>query len=459
MRSKRIKHLIISLLAFAIFMAFTVCAYAATPEFVCKECGVDLTYESDGEEFDLTHPSGGSCSHAGKSLHNSLTWAQAKSAATQQPAKKIHVCTECGATVTYKETLAGYKVTHPDGSCSHAGENYDSGTAPDWVKESTVTGGTSGTGTNEEGYGAGGFLLDIVFGSQDSGNSSIVGDILNPFKLLAESADKIDDAIQNLVKEPFYYAFQAVAITLTLFYFMTGLITRDLSQNFGKPTLEMITRPFGRLIVVMTFIIFSADVCRFFLWLSQFALSQVIELGTSTTLGSGSMDMTSVIMDSLGWQKTADLSMGKRIVASISNFGVTIEVLIGFILPFIASMFCNVAAIWVVLSRTVNLVIQSVMAPLALSDLYGEQHFKDTRAFGFLKKYFGLCMQSSVIVLAYYVTNLICGEFMTEIMGRANGSLDFLSSVNLGLYVAVLKIVQIGAVIGSAHKAQEVISG
>ena len=48
---------------------------------------------------------------------------------------------------------------------------------------------------------------------------------------------------------------------------------------------------------------------------------------------------------------------------------------------------------------------------------------------------------------------------MTEIMGRANGSLDFSSAVNLGLYIAVLKIVQIGAVIGSAHKAQEVISG
>lgn len=390
MKSKRIKYLIIPFLAFAMFMSFTVYAYAATPEYICKECHVDLTYESDGgDNFDLIHPSGGTCSHAGQALHNSTEWAQTKS--------------------------------------------------------------------SEEGYGAGGFLLDMIFKSQDSGNDSIVGDVLNPFKLLAESADKIDDAVQDLVKEPFYYGFQAVAITLTLFYFMTGLITRDLSQNFGKPTLEMLARPFGRLIVVMTFIIFSADVCRFFLWLSQFALSKVIGLGTSTTLGSGSMDMTSVIMDSLGWQKTADLSLGKKILASISNFGVTIQVLIGFILPFIASMFCNVAAIWVVLSRTVNLVIQSVMAPLALSDLYGEQHFKDTRAFGFLKKYFGLCMQSSVIVLAYYVTNLICGEFMTEIMGKANGSLDFGSAVNLGLYVAVLKIVQIGAVIGSAHKAQEVI--
>lgn len=34
MRSKKIKYLIISFLAFAMFMAFTVCAYAATPEFV-----------------------------------------------------------------------------------------------------------------------------------------------------------------------------------------------------------------------------------------------------------------------------------------------------------------------------------------------------------------------------------------------------------------------------------------
>lgn len=462
MRSKKIKYLIISFLAFAMFMAFTVCAYAATPEFVCKECGVDLTYESDGEEFDLTHPSGGSCSHAGKSLHNSLTWAQTKSAAAQQPATKIHVCSECGATVTYSETLAGYKVSHPDGSCSHAGESYEGRTEPDWVKESTQSGGngSGSSGSTEQDYGICGVMIDTIFGVQgSSNNNSLLGDLANPISALANSADTVDDTVQDLVNEPFYYGFQAIAITIVLFYFMSGLLTRDLSQNFGKPTLEMLARPFGRVIVVITMIIFSWDICRFFLWLSQFGLSQVVKLGTSTVLGSGAAaDIKKTIMDACGWQDLTNAGVLDRIFGNLHNMGITMQVMISFLIPFVVSIVCNVVAVWVVLTRTVTLIIYSVMSPLAMSDLYGEHHFKETNAFRWLKKYFGLCIQSSVIVLAYYIANKVCGGFMDQIFNNVGGSLGFGDLMNMATYIAVLKVVQVGVVLTSAHKAQEIVS-
>ena len=348
-------------------------------------------------------------------------------------------------------------------SVTGASENYGSYTDKvNAYQNSTGTDNGSssdGNASTTEDYGLAGDLLDKIFGSQTGDANSIVGNIMNPFKLLAESGDIVISVISELMHEPFYYEFQAIAITLTVFYYLTSLVTKDLSQNFGKPTIEMIVKPSARFVLVIIFIMCASDLCKFFLMLSQLALSQVIQLGVSTSLGSGAADMTATIMDSLGWQATSGLSMGKKMVASISNFAITLRVFVGFILPFIASIVCNVGAVFITLTRTVNLIIHSLMAPLALSDLYGDHDFKDSRAFGFLKKYFGLCMQSSVIVLAYYVTNRVCGNFMTQILDKAGGSLSFAQMMDLGLYVAVLKIVQIGAVISSARKAQEVVSG
>ena len=403
------KMLIIPLLALAFAFGYALIVQAATPAYVCSECGTTLTYESDdGDHFTITHPYGGTCSHNGTTSKTIPSWA------------------------TYKNT---------------------SGTSDNASSDSSES--------TEEDYGIAGFMLDTVFAANDTESDSLLGDLANPLQTLADGAETVDSTMEEFAQKPFYFALQAIAITLTLYYFMTGLITRDLSQNFGKPTLEMITRPFGKLIVVIAFIMCSWDICRFLLWLSQFALSQVVDLATTTTLGNSSMDIKSVVMTACGWKSVKDVGTLDKVFNSMSNIGVTIQVVIAFLIAFVISLFCNVAAIWVVLSRTVNLTIQSVMAPLALSDLYGEQHFKDTRAFGWMKKYFALCIQSVVIVLAYYVTNQICSGILTGIFEKASESsatLTFGQAVNFASYVSVLKVIQIGAVIGSSHKAREVMT-
>lgn len=409
MKLKRI--LFVPILVMMILVIGMIAAYAVTPNYVCSSCGASLTYETDGDDnFTITHPSGGNCAYSGKTVKTIPSWAKFQSS---------------------------------------SGTGDGSGTSGDGTDAST-----------EEDYGIAGFMLDTVFGSSDSNSDSLVGDLANPLQMLADSFDDIIATMDEFVEQPFYYAVQAIAITLTLFYFMTGLITRDLSQNFGKPTLEMIARPFGRVIVVIVFIMNCWMLCQFFLTLSQFALSQVASLA-NTESSSVILDIKNVVMTACGWKSVKDANVLDKIFNSMGNIGVTIQVVIAFLVPFVVTIFCNVAAVWVVLSRTINIVIYSVLGPLALSDLYGEQHFKDTRAFGWIKKYFALGMQSTVIVLAYYVTNQICGQILTQIFANAStagSSLTFGQIVNFASYVAVLKVVQIGAVITSLHKVQEIIA-
>lgn len=408
------KILLTSILAVGLSVAFAIATFAVTPDYVCSDCGASLTYESDdGERVTITHPSG-TCQYSGQTVKGNVpAWAK------------------------YKNS---------------------SGTGGD---------GTSGDGdstTTEEDYGIAGFMLDTIFGTSSSDSDSLVGDLANPLQLLADSVDDGEDngvipMMDQFTGETFYYTIQAIGITMVLFYFMSGLLTRDLSQHFGKPTLEMLARPFGRVIIVIAFIVFAWDICKVFLALSQYALLSVADLAGSTML-SGVADMKKVVMESCGWKSTQNVGTLDKIFNSMGNIGVTIQVVIAFLIPFVGSLFCNVAAIWVVLSRTVNLTIYTIMAPISLSDLYGEQHFKDTHAFGWLKKYFAICMQSVVIVLMYYITNKICGQFMTKMFESVNASgstLGFGQVVNFATYVFVLKVVQIGAVVGSLHKVQEMI--
>lgn len=411
-RQKNLKILSVSVLAAVLLIAFTITAFAAS-QYVCTECGANLTYTKNGEDFTITHPSGGTCSHAGKSLQNDLSWAKVKT----------------------------------------SGDSGSSGSGSD--SENT-----------EVDYGIAGLMLDTIFGTSSSESDSLLGDIFNPMKLLSEAVDLVDDVCfegDGLTGDAFYYAFQAISITIAIFYFMSGMVSKDLSRNFGKPTMEMVAKPFGRLIVVIVFIMCSGQICRFFLWLSQVPLGQMVSISEgSTTLGNSTgVDLTASVMQSCGFQDLSTAGTLDKLFGSISNFGVTLEVMVAFLIPFVISMVCNVAAVWVIMTRTVNLALMTVLAPLAMSDLYGDHPFKDTRAFGWFRKYFGLCIQSSVIVLAYYVTGKVCGSLMDSVFAALSGadSLAIGTVMNLGLYIAVLKIVQIGVVAGSAHKAQEIVGG
>jgi hypothetical protein len=134
-----------------------------------------------------------------------------------------------------------------------------------------------------------------------------------------------------------------------------------------------------------------------------------------------------------------------------------ISIILTFIGPYLVSMVCSAVVIWVVYSRTVNIIIMTIGAPLAMSDIYGDRPFRETRSFGYIKELAGLMFQSVVIVLVMYAMNQISKYFFEAFKSlqdtSGGGGIALISS--LAIRMTVFKVVQVGALLGSANKAKK----
>ena len=327
------------------------------------------------------------------------------------------------------------------------------------------TDGADGPADSEgtEEYTGNGFLdamLDTVFGMDEEEN----GSGFSVYEMLEESIGVVNEAFETMTDTSgdigaFYYMLKAVALTIMSMYFIMGLASKDFSQQFGKPTVEMLAKPFAKFIICMFLLACSEWLMTFFLYLSQWCFNRAPrDNSMAGALGESLGDYKALVYDAVGYARASDKS-GLGIVDTFKNIVPFISVFVAFMLPWLISLAASLVSVWVVYSRTAQIIVMALGAPLAMSDLYGEHPLRDTRAFQYIKEFAGLCFQSVVIAAVFIALNMIMAIFLehfTEQVTAGGNSIGNLMA--MGLKIAVFKLVQVGLIVGSGNRAKKMMA-
>lgn len=323
--------------------------------------------------------------------------------------------------------------------------------------------GGAGEGIEAEEAIGNGFLdamLDTVFGMDGEED----GSGFSVYEMLEESIGVVNEAFDTMTDTSgdigaFYYMLKAVALTIMSMYFIMGLASKDFSQQFGKPTVEMLAKPFAKFIICMFLLACSEWLMKFFLYLSQWCFNRAPrDNSMAGALGESLGDYKALVYDAVGYVRASDKS-GLGIVDTFKNIVPFISVFVAFMLPWLISLAASLVSVWVVYSRTAQIIVMALGAPLAMSDLYGEHPLRDTRAFQYIKEFAGLCFQSVVIAAVFIALNMIMAIFLehfTEQVTAGGNSIGNLMA--MGLKIAVFKLVQVGLIVGSGNRAKKMMA-
>ena len=328
-----------------------------------------------------------------------------------------------------------------------------------------LSGGADGSldGEGTEEYTGNGFLdamLDTVFGMDEEED----GSGFSMYEMLEESIGVVNEAFETMTDTSgdigaFYYMLKAVALTIMSMYFIMGLASKDFSQQFGRPTVEMLAKPFAKFIICMFLLACSEWLMKFFLYLSQWCFNRAPrDNSMAGALGESMGDYKALVYEAVGYVQASDKN-GLGIVDTFKNIVPFISVFVAFMLPWLISLAASLVSVWVVYSRTAQIIVMALGAPLAMSDLYGEHPLRDTRAFQYIKEFAGLCFQSVVIAAVFVALNMIMAIFLehfTEQVTAGGNSIGNLMA--MGLKIAVFKLVQVGLIVGSGNRAKKMMA-
>ena len=114
------------------------------------------------------------------------------------------------------------------------------------------------------------------------------------------------------------------------------------------------------------------------------------------------------------------------------------------------------ALLWTVLSRMFAIILHSILAPLAFTDLYTDRAFTDTRAFGYCREFIGICFQSLVILLTFAVSQSIISTLTSYLLdGFTVSTFDLKVLSQFAVFLSATKVAQATTVMGSAALAKK----
>ena len=339
------------------------------------------------------------------------------------------------------------------GSSGGSGSSGSSGSSSGGSSSSEEGEAGSSEGTEKAGEVTGiDQTIERVVGWTDS--TDRVREMLDEgFELIYDVFEELSDGSGDL--RGIFYMAKGIGILIMTMCLVIDISARDLSATFGKPTLEMLSKPLIRYVVALIFILYLEKFLQLILLLSQWAYMQV-EMPPATEITIP--DYKETIKTALGYSDSP-----KGPLDLIKNALASAQLYITFLLPTLITNIAFIGTGWVVYSRTVNLVVSALAAPLGMPDLFSDKPLRDTRAFVYLRRFAGLCFQSFVIILVCLVLNLLTGELLTNLVDGLNATTGAAANIadlsTFSLKLSVFKLVEFGVLMGTANKAKEIMGG
>ena len=240
--------------------------------------------------------------------------------------------------------------------------------------------------------------------------------VVNPVFLLGITYEKVTDIISDYTSGSIYAVFTAVACAFMIIFFLSDMTSKDIPQNFGPNGGDLLffIKPFSKLIIGMLLLIVAPKIINGILAISQFVYEVAVKAVDATATDGSIITPEDLVF---GMMKASGVVFIKpSIVDSITNFGSMLGLVLPLALPYLIATVSNLLLIWTVLSRMFNMILQAIIAPLAFTDFYSERPFTDTRAFAFCRDFLGLCFQSTVIILAFAVSQSLISTLTGDIV-------------------------------------------
>ena len=293
-----------------------------------------------------------------------------------------------------------------------------------------------------------------------SGNEEInATNVVNPVFLLGITYDKVTEIVDDYTGGAIYSVLTAIACAFMIVFFLSDMTSKDIPQNFGQGGGDLLffIKPFSKLIIGMLLLIVAPKIINGILAISQFVYEVAVN-----AVDAAASDGSIITPEDLafGMMKASGVVFIKpSIVDSITNFGTMLGLVLPLALPYLIATVSNLLLIWTVLSRMFNLILQAIIAPLAFTDFYSERPFTDTRAFGFCRDFLGLCFQSTVIILAFAVTQSLISTLTSDLVSglSTGGAIAGFGKISeIALFLSAIKITQATVVMGSAQLSKKV---
>lgn len=306
--------------------------------------------------------------------------------------------------------------------------------------------------------------IDTLYGSNliDVANSTSThitkDNVTNPLVLLNATFDTVNPIIDAYSQSKIFMALTAIACTFIVIFFCVDITSKDVPQNFGNNgDFFFFIKPFAKLVIAIVVLLFVPKIIKGILLLSQYTFStalssmkDMVSSNTSATIIS-SEEMCFQIVKGLGIKITKPNPLD-----TIGAFFQMIGVVISFMFPWIIAILANMALLWTVLSRMFAIILHSILAPLAFTDLYTDRAFTDTRAFGYCREFIGICFQSLVILLTFAVSQSIISTLTSYLLdGFTVSTFDLKVLSQFAVFLSATKVAQATTVMGSAALAKK----
>lgn len=385
-------------------------------------------------------------------------------------------CTECGgefrmgATDPYNPQRR--QLEHPSGTveygdCSHFGVTAylsSDGTVSSWVTDENPDGSGEGGEEGEGGSGGGAkematgepfirMMLDTIFGSDDAWDA---GGYMAVNNLLVVTFEYLVGALDTLTSTVWYGVIVAMSLVYMLLRFVIDYATGDTIWKDGHNyELEIIFKPFIRLMICMIFVVSVQHFLKLGLFISQAAANVIIEnpLG-----GAGSVDTSSVLetakdtlIQQLGFEAGGITKLPGNLAAMIEGF-------VLLIIPYLVSTVGNVAVFFVCFRRVLELGVRAALAPLAMIDLYKEG--ANGHGIRYIFTYFGVCFQSVAILVVLFISDMISAQIIEGMMTGFSGMLGTMSGISkVALSLAAINLAKNVMVMKTADLAKNAFGG
>lgn len=207
-----------------------------------------------------------------------------------------------------------------------------------------------------------------------------------------------------------------LGIGIMLIWFLCSFLEKTTHEDF---TFEKWFFEFGKLVACQYLIIHGLEILALFMSMGMSLFNQIQSLGVGSLTNPDNLSHTAWrIITGKDWDENLGI---------LQAFGYMVI----FLLPTLGSLIAQIIIKVIAYSRLFELFLRGAMAPLALSDFFGQG--MQGAGFKFLKNFFAVAIQGIVIYIILLLLSVIMLDVLAAQVSESMGMFAF-----LGIYFAVL---------------------
>lgn len=372
-----------------------------------------------------------------------------------------YYCRECGVELTTETDAAGTPTVwrHPESdTCSHSKAfTNDPGTdSVNWVwnTEGVDPSYEAEAAEDEMAFGEGFIrsMLQVVFSSTSGGEedfASPVAMLSKTFNYLAQDGGIID----GITSSTWYLFIVGSAFIIMLFRFMSDYAL-DKIWDTQSQTPEMYYKPLFKLIASMVFVIALPYFLKFGLYVSQAAI-MAIRTNPFTAEGTD----TSTILKQAEDELIKALGFEKGGVTKLpQNMSAMMQGIVTLLVPWMVANVSSMGIFFVCFSRVLEISVRAALAPLAMTDIYklGDR----SHGVSYLFTFFGVCFQGFAILLVFFIADYVSALVIKEMIGLFTGGLGNIKGVSsLCWFMAAIALAKLTIIFRTGQLAKAAFGG